>query len=212
MILADGMGGHQKGELASQVAVDYCAQRLKEELGTLNQPERIEVLLEDCLQRANVKVYLASLESSDNNGMGTTLTIAVIFEDSVYIAHVGDSRAYLYRAASLERLTTDQTMVQAMISSGTLSEAESMTHPQRHVLSQALGAPEYLKPEILHLDLRKNDRLLLCSDGLHGYVDEFDIAEAMRTGLDPQRTAENLIQLALGRGGFDNVTVLTAFF
>lgn len=209
--LADGMGGHQNGELASQTAVQYSIQRLKEDLGTINQPERIEILLSDMMQKANIKVYLQSLEDPANSGMGTTLTTAVFFKDSVYLGHIGDSRCYILRSGLFEKLSKDHTLVQQMMDAGTITHEEGLVHPQRHVLTQALGAPEYLQPEVLHINLKRHDRFLLCSDGLHGCVDSFKISETLRTATDPEGCCQELIQLALDQGGPDNVTVLVVF-
>lgn len=210
-IIADGMGGHQHGEIASKLAVDYCCERLSH-LGSENDPEAMRELIMEIIQKANAKVYLASQEAPKYNGMGTTLTLAVVYEDSVYIGHVGDSRCYVLRDNRLEQLTTDHTVIQEMISAGTLTEAEGMKHPQRHYLLQALGYPEYLKPDYLHLDLRKGDKFLLSSDGLHGYVDNQAIEQTLLEATTPEQACEALIEQALHTGGHDNVSVITAFY
>lgn len=209
--VADGMGGHLNGELASKTAVDYCVERMSSDLGPLNQPERVEVLLSDIVQKANVKVYLKSLESRENTGMGTTMTTAVFFADSVYLSHVGDSRCYIMRNGVFEKLSRDHTIVQELMDAGSLTDEEGKNHPQRHVLTQALGVPEYLQPEILHVDLKKHDRYLICSDGLHGVVDQKLIGETLRISADPQSCCEKLLRLALDEGGPDNITCIVVF-
>lgn len=210
-VVADGMGGHKNGALASQVAVRYCQERLSQDLPAQNQPEQMEALLLDIVQKANVKVYMKSLESEANQGMGTTLTLAVFYPQSLYIAHVGDSRCYVQRRGILERLTVDHTVVQEMLDAGGLREEEVQNHPMHHMVTQALGVPEYLKPMILHVESKRGDRYLLSSDGLHGYVDAFQLGEALRQGSQPEACTDHLIDLALQAGGPDNITVITVF-
>ena len=211
LVLADGMGGHRRGELASQIAVNYVRERLTDHPINGLQPEDLSRLLADILEKANVKVYLGSLESEDNRGMGTTLTIAFLIEGWLILAHVGDCRAYLYRDGELTRLTVDHTLVQEMVDAGTLSPTETMTHPRRNVLTRALGIPEYIQPDLAVLPFQKSDRLLLCSDGLHGCIPDDKIKAQMRKEKTPAALAEKLIRMALDEGGEDNVTILAAY-
>jgi len=211
LILADGMGGHRRGELASQIAVNYARSRLLEEMSAGSWPEDKGRLLTDIIEKANVKVYLGSLESEDNHGMGTTMTMALMMDHELNIAHVGDCRAYLLRDNELVHLTIDHTLVQEMVDAGTLSPDETMGHPRRNVLTRALGIPEYIQPDIAKLSINRGDRLLLCSDGLHGFVSEDDIRTQLRKEKNPAILAEKLITLALNEGGEDNVTVLAVY-
>lgn len=211
LILADGMGGHNRGELASQIAVDYARSRLEAEFAAASWPEDIERMLADIIEKSNVKVYLGSLESDDNRGMGTTLTLALLVNDQIHIAHVGDCRAYLLRENELVRLTVDHTLVQEMVDAGTLSMAESVGHPRRNVLTRALGVPEYIQPDKLSLPVQKGDRLLLCSDGLYGSLEEDEIKQQLRKEKTPAALTEKLISMALDEGGEDNITVLAAY-
>lgn len=210
-VVADGMGGHLNGELASKIAVEYVEDRLKSDLPLDEDPQKIQYLLNDTIQKANIKVYLNSLDTPKSIGMGTTLTIAVFYKSGLYIGHIGDSRCYFMRNRYLESLTKDHTVVSEMVEAGTLSTAESFTHPQRHVLTQALGSVEYLKPDILHCDIKKHDRYLLCSDGLHGYVEDNKIEKIMAQLNDPEQMCQKLIDEALAKGGPDNVTVIAVF-
>ncbi len=211
LILADGMGGHRRGELASQIAVDYVKERLTGEFEHDLPGTDFGRTLTDILEKANVKVFLGSLASEDNRGMGTTLTLAVLLPDQLLLAHIGDCRAYLLRENSLSRLTVDHTLVQEMIDAGTITPEEAVRHPRRNILTRALGVPEYLQPDLLTIEIQRGDRLLLCSDGLHGFVPEDDIKALMRKDKTPAILAEHLIKLALDAGGEDNVTVLAAF-
>ena len=210
-ILADGMGGHRRGELASQIAVEYVRDRLASEYKPDRFAENLDRHLIDVFEKANVKVYLGSLASEDNRGMGTTLTLAVLLPNILKIAHIGDCRVYLLRENNLSCLTVDHTLVQEMIDAGTMTPEESAFYPHRNVLTRALGVPEYLQPDLLTVDIRRGDRLILCSDGLHGQVPEEEIRSAMRRDRTPALLTEHLIQLALAAGGEDNVTVLAAF-
>lgn len=211
-IVADGMGGHLNGELASKIAVEYCQNRLSEDLPLENDPQQIKSLLNDVIQKANIKVYLNSLETPKNKGMGTTLTITVFYQSSVYVGHIGDSRCYLLRDRYLDCLTIDHTVIHEMLEAGTITQAETFTHPQRHVLTQALGSSEYLKPDIVHLDLQKQDRFLLCSDGLHGYVEDHAIQTTLAQSNEPEKICELLINQANEKGGKDNITAIVVFY
>ena len=210
-IVCDGLGGHKNGALASRTAVEFARSYLRETLPEENDPYMIRTLLEDVVQKTNVRVYLTSLESEENSGMGTTMTLMVLYERSCFIAHIGDSRCYLFRDNKLERLTTDDTYVSEMVASGSISENESIKHPRRHVLTQALGFPEYVTPEVIHIELLPDDRFLLSSDGLHGYLTSEAIQAALQTGESPEQTASSLIGRTLEAGAPDNVTVLVVF-
>lgn len=211
LILADGMGGHRRGELASQIAVEYAKTRLSSELHAGQTVEDLSKLLSDTIEKANVKVYLGSLENEENHGMGTTMTVALILSDQIILAHVGDCRAYLYRDNELTQLTIDHTLVQELVDAGSLSPDETIRHPRRNILTRALGVPEYLQPDIMNMPSQKGDRLILCSDGLHGFIGDDLIKSHMRKEKNPVILAESLIGLALDTGGEDNVTVLAAY-
>jgi protein phosphatase len=210
MILADGMGGHSKGEIASEIAVEFVAGYLREALQNQLTPPELTRLLQELVKKANVKVYLSSLESEENHGMGTTLTALVILEDRLLIAHVGDCRVYLFRSGQLQQLTVDHTLVQEMVDAGSLTAEETWTHPRRNVLTRALGFPDFVTPDTPEFMLAPGDRIVLCSDGLHGYVPPSEIARIIQTAAGPQAIVDNLVQAALTAGGEDNVTVLAA--
>jgi protein phosphatase len=211
LILADGMGGHRRGELASRIAVDYVRERLEQVLAEHPSGADLKMLLAAIMEKANVKVYLGSLSEQDSQGMGTTLTVAVLQPGQLLLAHAGDCRAYLLRDGSLSQLTVDHTLVQELVDAGTLNEDESRSHPRRHVLTRALGLPEYLQADVTAWPLEPGDKLLLCSDGLHGLVAAAEICSQMQHDLSADVLADNLVRLALAAGGDDNVTVLTAY-
>lgn len=210
-VVADGLGGHRHGEIASLTAVDFILSYLREQLPVDNHPEAIRKSLEDAIQKTNVKVYLKSLETKENEGMGTTMTLTALYDQSCFVAHIGDSRLYRMRDGVLEKMTSDHTYVNEMVAMGKLTEEESVAHPKRHILTQALGYPEYVRPEILHLDLKPEDRLLLATDGLHGFLPFKAIEKTLKNGRTPQDVVSSLIEQVLREGAPDNVTALVVF-
>lgn len=208
LIVADGMGGHRKGELASRIAVDYASELITAQLEAGTDRTLLPRILADICEKANIKVFLGSLESEENRGMGTTLTIAIAFPDQLILAHVGDCRVYLLRDNALLQLTVDHTLVQEMIDAGSLKASDSTTHPRRNVLTRALGAPEYMQADTLTLPLSHGDRILLCTDGLHGFVSEEVIRTVLRKEKTPEKAVNRMVALANEQGGEDNVTVL----
>jgi serine/threonine protein phosphatase PrpC len=211
-IIADGMGGHRKGELASTIAVEYSYDQISELLTNESSVEDVSRILVDTIEKANVKVYLGSLEDPENKGMGTTLTIAAVHNDTLIVAHVGDCRTYLLRKNSLMRITVDHTLVQEMVDLGKITPTQSMKHPKRHVLTRALGVPDYMMADIYTVLLEKNDKILLSSDGLHGFVNEEIIKAVLKREKNPAGAASRLIEYANSVGGEDNVTVIAGYY
>jgi len=211
LIVADGLGGHRKGELASRIAVDYAVSRLEGSIAPDEDPAAVADRLRDVVEKANVKVYLGSIENEDSQGMGTTLTISVVLPGHLVTAHIGDSRAYLLHDGFLQRVTVDHTLVQELLEAGDLTPEEMFNHPKRNVITRALGVPEYMQAETFIQSLRRGDRILLCSDGLHGYVHESQIRQVLKKERDPSSAAGRLIELANAAGGEDNTTVVLCF-
>lgn len=193
-VIADGMGGHVAGEIASQLAV---AAALEHE-GSV--AERIEA--------ANTVIIRRTEADPDLAGMGTTLTIAVFEADSLTIGHVGDSRAYLLRDGSLEALTEDHTVVAEMVASGRLSDTEAATHPYRNLLTRGVGLEPDIEVDSLTVAVEPGDRFLLCSDGLSGLVDDEHIAQILGEKAQPEEAAGFLIEAAKSAGGHDNISVV----
>lgn len=207
-VIADGMGGHAVGELASRTAVEYVLSSLPRELEAAKSKKEIEDVLHLMVEKANVKVYLESLDKNENRGMGTTLTIAVIRDWRLYISHIGDCRVYLLHGSSLDRLTVDHTLVQELIETGTITEEEGRTHPKRHILVKSLGVNEYMSPDTYSFDITEGDLIMMCSDGLYGYVPETEIRSILRRHKDLDACAAQLITAANKAGGKDNITVI----
>jgi protein phosphatase len=192
--VADGMGGHRGGDVASRLALE-----------ALGEGDRA---LADRVREANRRVYERSMVDRAVAGMGTTLTAAVVEGDRLRLAHVGDSRAYLLRDGRLRRLTEDHTLVHRMVTRGQLTEEEAAEHPYRSVLTRALGTEPDVAVDEAVVEVRAGDRLLLCTDGLTGMVPEARVAEILRTVRDPQEAADRLVEEANEAGGLDNITVL----
>ncbi len=200
-VVADGMGGHQHGEVASQMAIDIIASQVAD--GTP---------LRRAIQLANEAIIAKTMENNPEEPlpMGSTV-VAVRTTDETYdMAWVGDSRIYLYENRGLKQLSRDHSYVNELLQSGAISEEQARTHPHRNVITQALGvtAPMDLHVEDNQYPMAPGQRLLLCSDGLSEEVADMEIESILSLGLTAQETVDQLIQSALGNGGSDNITVV----
>ena len=203
LALADGMGGHAAGEVASKVVIAALAPLDDDEPGD----DLLGQLHEAVLNGNNAIAELVAADP-DLEGMGTTLTAVLFAGSKLGLVHIGDSRAYLVRDGELTQITHDDTFVQSLIDEGRITEEEAANHPQRSLLLHALTGHE-VEPSLAIREARAGDRYLLCSDGLTGPVSVETIAEALRIP-DPQQCADRMIELALKGGGPDNVTVIIA--
>jgi len=210
--VADGMGGAAAGEIASREGLAAIAVCLFGHWGRFPAASATEEGLYRALLDAAEEASNAVLRYSDADrtarGMGSTLTAAVIWNGHLYLCQVGDSRAYLYRRPQLLQLTKDQTLVNDMITSGFLTQDQARTHPQRSMITQALGCPQPVKAVIGRVALRRGDRLLICSDGLHGEVSDGEMKSIFERGYSPRRSLELMLEAALEHGGRDNITGL----
>ncbi|MEW6137605.1 MAG: Stp1/IreP family PP2C-type Ser/Thr phosphatase [Thermodesulfobacteriota bacterium] len=204
-IVADGMGGHNAGEIASSLAVKEAAQVVRKELAT--GTEASDALLK-ALLAAHRKVYESSLQNPQWEGMGTTIVMALCRGEETTIYHVGDSRAYLIGPDRTIRLTTDHTMVQDWIDLGLITPEEARTHDARHGLTMALGVEEYFEPALTRVSWKKEEILLLCTDGLTDMVQDEEIFATVRMSSSTKEACSRLIELAKSRGGPDNITVM----
>jgi len=211
LLVADGMGGRAGGARASALAVTAVQHVMADGKAGADggDPDDFVLRLRRALEEANRAIHDEAAKDDQLRGMGTTATLAGLRDDAVYLAQVGDSRAYLVRAGSVTRLTRDQSLVQDLIDSGVLDEAEAHT-VRRNVILQALGVGPSVEPEVTYHELRKDDVLLLCSDGLSQVVADEEILEAVSQSGDCLTMCDRLVGLANDRGGPDNVTVLVA--
>jgi PPM family protein phosphatase len=200
--IADGMGGAQAGELASSLA----AGAVREDEGAVGSGERH---VTELIQEANRRVYQRSAEDASASGMGTTMTVALVEDGAVVFGHVGDSRAYLIRDGKLEQLTEDHSLVAELVRSGKLSPEEAETHPQRSVITRALGTDPDVDVDTFSIQTQPGDLFMLCSDGLTSMVEDQAILETVEKNRgDLQTAAKALIRAANKGGGEDNITVV----
>jgi len=202
--VADGMGGHLAGDVASRMAVEELNSAVKEILGS-GKPWEV---LPMAVLRANGKVYRESIADSSCSGMGTTLTAALVFPEVAYVCHVGDSRAYAYGKGRLRRLTNDHSYVEELLRKGELTKVAAETHPQRNVLTRALGVHPELEVDCQEVRLADVDLLMLCTDGLSKLLSDQEILAVLGEGSAGKGILNNLMDLALDRGAPDNVTAL----
>ena len=203
-VVADGMGGHNAGEVASALAVTTLKAGARTGIDSV---ERFRELV----QQANTAIYTASLDDSTQSGMGTTLTALSIVageEPRVLVANVGDARTYMWRNSALTRLSVDHSYVQELVNEGIITPEEARVHPRRNIVTRALGIDRSVVVDVFSHLVRTGDRIVLCSDGLVDEVSDADIAVVLGQHSDPQDTAEALVMVANTAGGRDNTTVI----
>jgi serine/threonine protein phosphatase PrpC len=213
-MVADGMGGAAAGEVASATAVDVVLRHLREKFKDLNSiaPPELAAELSRAAEKANWSIFQQAVNKPELRGMGTTATIAVLLSDTLYVAQVGDSRAYLIRNSVATQLTKDQSLMQKLIEAGELTEEEALLSERRNIILQALGPEANVKVDVTVQPLRRGDVLLLCSDGLSGLVRPDDMARIVDEELDLSVACDRLIAMANDQGGPDNITVVAARF
>ena len=200
--VADGMGGHAAGEVASEIAVNVLAELAPKDLDG--------AALEHAVEEANHEIIRAARDGRGREGMGTTLTACMLENERLVIAQVGDSRAYLLHHGKLQQLTRDHSLMADMIEAGQLTPEEARHHPQRSVITRALGSDSNTRPDMYEINVETGDRLLVCSDGLSSMIEDEQIEAVMRRVPDPQRCASQLVNEAIAAGGHDNVTVIVS--
>ena len=199
-VVADGMGGAQAGEVASQIAADVFDSELRDD----NPEEELERLARE----ANRRIFELSRSDSSRSGMGTTLTAALISSDEVSIVHVGDSRAYLYRDGELRQLTRDHSLVEELRRQGKLTTEEAEEHPQRSIITRALGPEPDVEPDVHTHQARNGDVFLLCSDGLTSMIREDQVREILADSESLRSAVDRMVEEANRAGGRDNITVV----
>ncbi len=209
LLVADGMGGRAGGARASAIAISEVRSTMKPRGAAPSSPDDFADRLRVALKKANRAIFDAAAEESELSGMGTTATLAGLFRDRVYVAQVGDSRAYLGRGSEFVRLTRDQSLVQDLVDSGIMDEEDAHTIKD-NMLLQALGVGQGVRPDMTFHELRRGDVLLLCSDGLSQLVRDAEIGEIVLGASDLGAACDRLVALANERGGPDNITVVAA--
>ncbi len=212
-VVADGMGGAAAGELASRMAVQELFDRLRDGTQSWNgDPVRFVGALHQAAEDANKAIHRHAVQHPQLRGMGTTATIAGLFGDTVYMAQVGDSRAYLVRAGEARQLTKDQSLIQKLVEVGEMSPEEAERSERRNIILQALGPEEHVVVDLTQQPVRRGDVLVLCSDGLSGLVRRDEIAATVTGAPSLDAAGDALIALANANGGPDNITVVLVRF
>lgn len=201
-VVADGMGGHDAGEVASRLAVEAVSREVRDHA----ERKAPEELLEQAVRKANADVLREANGKGSN--MGTTLTLALVLRDSAYVANVGDSRTYWIENGSIKRITTDHSLVEKLVSLGKLGPEEARKHPKSNVLYRTIGSEGLLPVDTFRVPLRKGGSLLLCSDGLWGEVADETIHQIFMTEKDTKKICLRLIKAANASGGKDNITAV----
>ena len=206
-IVADGMGGYNGGEIASSLAVtatkDFIENNFAE---TEHTKEALQELVKNAIEYANMLVYEKSKEVPELEGMGTTIEVALVHNNRVYIGHVGDSRIYRIRKEIIRKITTDHSYVQKLVKDGTISKEEAVHHPKKNMLTKALGCTSFVEPDVTVKGFLKDDILVLTSDGLTNMVKDQEIYEIVKDNLEV--ATDKLIDKANENGGLDNITVI----
>jgi len=218
-VVADGVGGHAKGEVASEEATDQICSYVRQERAAIDElranptadgRQKVRRVLESAVQSACYMVFGLAEMDPEQKGMSTTISALLVVGDRGFTAQVGDSRIYRLREGLGAQLTEDHTLVNYKLKQGMISEQEARTMKGKNVITRAVGHRDYVEVDTRELDVRAGDRYLLCSDGLHGYLQDGELEHIMTDG-DEKLAPHRFIQLAIGRGGKDNITVILVF-
>lgn len=206
-MLADGMGGYNGGEIASQLAVQTAKSYIENNFQEINKDrESIVQLVGSAMEYANMVVYEKAKESKELEGMGTTLEICLIYNNKAFIGHVGDSRIYRIRKEFMRKLTQDHSYVQKLVKDGTITQEEAIHHPQKNMLMKALGCNAFVEPDVMVRGILKEDIFVMCSDGLTNLVSQQEIYKIAKK--DIEQAPKELVEIANQNGGYDNITVV----
>ncbi|MBR8658213.1 MULTISPECIES: Stp1/IreP family PP2C-type Ser/Thr phosphatase [Brevibacillus] len=206
-VVADGMGGHQAGDIASRLAVERIVKELRHLDGELSDEDARERLM-DALLMANEEVYQYAQQHPECSGMGTTIVAALLGETGGVTAHIGDSRLYHFNADGLQLKTEDHSLVHELMKSGQITAEEASVHPQRNVLMRALGTEPDVRIDLGQFNWSEGDVVLLCSDGLSNKVDHSVMVEWLKRPVSLQAQVDGLVEHALDAGGEDNITLV----
>lgn len=209
-MLADGMGGHNAGEVASRSAVEYALRYIKDNEQELFWTDSNKIMdsMEKILKESNDALRQIAHANSECDGMGTTFIFACIFNDKMYVCHVGDSRAYIVRKGSITHITQDHSYVEELIKLGQITREQAEDHPSKNVITRAIGIDETVDVDKYNVDLENEDTVVLCTDGLSNELSDSEILDAVANNPDTQNACEVMISKANKQGGEDNITVI----
>ena len=206
-VVCDGMGGQAGGDIASNIAVIMISKFLSDNLSELKTSDEIKSVIYEAVSSANQAIYLKSEKDKNLKSMGTTVIVCVVSMNKLYVAHMGDSRAYLISDDEITQITTDHSMVQEMLDNGKLTIEEARNHPQKNIITRALGVNPEIKLEYNTLDIQKGNIILSCTDGLTNTVEEQDIYNICKKCNNKEEAVGKLISKGNKHGGNDNITV-----
>ena len=201
--VADGMGGHCAGNIASMIAVDSIREYVE-----TNEEPRTQLLLQHAITYANHRIFDVASMDEDCMGMGTTVVMACVEPTRFTYANVGDSRLYLFDGEHIRQLTRDHSFVEELVSSGVITRQQAAVHPQRNILTRAVGTAQFVKADTAVSAWKEGDIIMLCSDGLHGSISREETEEILRTSADLLEACDRLTETALDNGSTDNITVV----
>lgn len=203
-VVADGMGGHNAGEVASKLASTSLISYIKEKFNS-NDINRVFI---ESIKFANEKVYNYSLTSNNLNGMGTTITACLIYKEQVLVANVGDSSCFIIKDGQIRKITRDHSLVQELVDEGTITEAEAKNHPNKNIITRAVGTKEEVVPDIYELSITEFQHMLLCSDGLTNDVTNEELIHLIDLSENYNEFCKRVLELAKSRGARDNISLI----
>ena len=206
-VVCDGMGGHAGGNIASALAVKVISDKITSCYNSKMRDSSIKNLLDSAITAANIEVYDMADSHSELYGMGTTVVCAIVRRDCVFIAHAGDSRAYIASDGDIRQITTDHSVVQNLINIGEITESEAEHHPKKNLITRAVGVDKAIEIDFAEADFNDNDTLILCTDGLSNFVTKDELLEDIKDG-QYYAFADRLVKRANNNGGGDNITVV----
>lgn len=203
-VVADGMGGHNAGEVASKMAVEAIVSYISENINNKNYNE----ILKKAIKTANNAIYDFASTSEKLNGMGTTVTACLVINNKGFVANVGDSSCFLIRNNKIKKITKDHSLVQELLDLGTISEEEAFNHPKKNIITRAVGTSKKILIDVFEIDILKDDIIMLCSDGLTNEIQKNEVLEILNSAKSLKNACEKLVLEAKNNGGRDNITVL----
>ncbi len=201
-VVADGMGGHNAGDYASRFCVEFFRQKIEE--SEMTTPVSA---IKDALAKTNEALLSKAQEQSDLEGMGTTFVVATIFGQEMYVANIGDSRLYVI-GKEMKQITEDHSLVEAMVKTGEIKRSEARVHPNKNIITRALGANEEARPDFFEVNLEEGDIVLMCSDGLTNMLEDETIEQIIRENKELETAAATLVKYANQNGGKDNIAII----
>ena len=213
LAVADGMGGHTGGEIASALAIEGLKDYFHSQFENLDSPDRdLSMALEDSVQQANLKIFRTAAAETKLTGMGSTLVAALLTETHTYISNVGDSRAYLIREKHIQQITTDHNWKNEQQQKGQLKEEDIQNSPYKDLITRSMGLKDKIKTDSFEILMQSKDYILLSSDGLHSFLSQKEILKAFKKNKRPEKIGQNLIDMSNMQGGRDNITVIVAYY